>query len=204
MNAIQKQLITCILKPHLYENIIFIINNYSRNLYYYALVHEHREVFFGIDEMFQACSIEDVVKYIVYSYENKEDLFIHYDYDIRFLSLKNRFIEKLTIEQKKDFDNFDFPIYDEENEQILLLAQELYGKNPKLFLKDMRAMQEEEDTNGVYLVEYNDLIRCIMKELSCYDYECINIYTNHKTIVNFKNYNIETDNLKEEINNNIV
>ena len=80
----------------------------------------------------------------------------------------------------------------EQKNQILLLAQELYGKNPKLFLKDMCDFQEKKEyINCFSLMEYTDLFRCIRTSLFSNKCKCINIYTKKTNIFNFKQHGLK-------------
>lgn len=190
-NIILEQLLSYILQPYLQKNIISIINSYNRPLYYYILVKTRDITLFGInpDTIFQACSIKDVIKYIVFSlHETSENYFLRYGCEIRFSLLRDRFIKSLSTKEKKHFnaDTFNFfRTMPEKKKQVLLLAQELYGKNPKLFLKDIYA-EEKEFIKCNFLTEYTDLFKCIKKGLSSYKCGYTNVYTKHKTIVNFK------------------
>ena len=66
--TIQKTFLSLILQPYLHKNIISIINKYNRSLYYYILVKSNVTLFnVYSDVKFQACSIKDIIKYIVFS-----------------------------------------------------------------------------------------------------------------------------------------
>ena len=198
--TIQRDFISFILQPYLHKNIISIINNYSHPLYYYTLVCYDGKYSFDkcqgmyISEMFQASSIGDVIKYILYSYKGNKELFVSFWLELA--SLKNNFIKELSHKEKQDFDKTNYNFFcnkPKKKNQILLLAQELYGKNPRLFLKDMYDMHEikkkDDDLefcllNCFSLIKYTDLFRCIGKTLPFSEYKCINIYTNQKIIFN--------------------
>ena len=199
--TIQKTFLSLILQPYLHKNIISIINKYNRSLYYYILVKSNVTLFnVYSDVIFQACSIKDIIKYIVFSDKESEKFFIRYNCEISFSSLRNVFVKSLSKKEKKHFNSNSFSFFKtmpEKKKQISLLAQKLYINNSTLFLKDMYAEEDKEFIKCVSLTEYTDLFKCIKKKLFLYKCEYTNVYTKHKTIINF-----EQDN--NNINNKII
>jgi hypothetical protein len=192
MDEALKFYVGLLLESHLPKEVSFIIETYLRPLKYFVLgVYDatiNRDV--EISHVFRAYCIQDIIKYILYDYSEKETLFYTSFCEVELPSLRQKMKSSLSKEEWKEYKSQPERYFNNHPQLTLDLikwAQELYGDNPELFLLDLKQTQVNESVTCLILMEMTPFFSCINRFIMGTPNYSINIYNGQKGNFDIKN-----------------